>query len=454
MCATSLLIVVGLAITNADALAGNPAVEAAPAVLTLDSALKLVEENNVDLQVARERLGRAQILSSKAWAYVLPVLAANASITRNNTEIVFPLTLPGMPPQEIVIQKLYTQNASATLNWTLLSGRTVPLLQNAYTAVDVAELGYEQMMVTMRHATSLVYYGVLNADRQVDIRRRALALAQEHKRLADAQVSVGEATQVIALRSDVEVTTAEQALLQAENAASLSHLSLATLLGSVRDDGTYPAYVVARPPERAPVARGNDLIARAHTHRLDLKTRRLELTMAERSKFETWMQFLPALVATGSYRWSDAAGFSGEKTNWQAGLALQWQIFEGGSTFWQLQERQHDINTALLTLDKARQDITQQVLESQLNLGTAEASYRVAQRRAELARQSAVLVKAQYEVGAATQLDLLDANRTLADAETAEALGQLAVDMANMQLEQVLRVPLGTTAPSSADTGM
>ena len=65
--------------------------------------------------------------------------------------------------------------------------------------------------------------------------------------------------------------------------------------------------------------------------------------------------------------------------------------------------------------------------------------------------ESAALVEAQYQVGAATQLDLLDATRALADAETAEALGQLGLDMAHMQLEQVLRIPIG--APGSTGNG-
>ncbi|MEE8408035.1 MAG: TolC family protein [Myxococcota bacterium] len=433
-------------------------------VLTLDEAKQLARDNNVDIQIARERMLRASILSSKAWALLLPTISANTGITRFDKEIVLPFGLPEdlrplfqslgqpfPPPVNVTIQQQYQSNASARFAWVLLNGRSIPLIQNAYTSVEVAELSYDQAETALQFGTSLSYYAVLNAQEQAIIRRRALDMAREHMKLARAKVELGEATRVVSLRSEVEVAIAEQLVIQAENAARIARRGLATLIGKVDANGRSPNFRVTRPADGTAAPSGN-LVEQAVTERLDLKSRHLELEMAERSKTESWMKFLPQLISTGSYRWSDVEGFSGEHTNWQLGLALHWTLFEGGLTYWELQERGHDINTAALMIEKTRRDIAQQVHDTRVDLESSRANQVAATRRVDLARKTAELVQAQFEVGAATQLDLLDANRVQADAETADALAQLGVDLARLSLEQVLLIPPPGVAASAAAT--
>jgi outer membrane protein TolC len=437
----------------------------APAeLLSLADAKRLARENNLDIQIARERLAKASILSKKAWAVLLPTISANASIVRNNTAIEIPFGLPeelrpvfeglGQPfpdPQLVTIQELYQKNASVNFAWVLLNGRSVPLLQNAYSTVEVAELSYAQAESALQYGTALAYYNVMNAQQQTAIRRRALDVASEHLKLSRAKVEIGEATQVVALRSEVEVATDEQLLLQAAHAERIAKRALATLIGRVDAAGDFAPFRVEQPnAEPAPIP--DDLVETAYAERLDLKTQKLQLEIAERSKLESWMKFLPQLVGTGSYRWSDVQGFSGENTNWQLGLALRWTLFEGGLTYWELQERAHDVNAAALAVEKARQDIAQQVHEARLNLETAEANRAAARRRIDLAAKSAQLVRAQFEVGAATQLDVIDVNRALADAETADALAGLGVDLARLSLEQVLLSPTQSAPADAAST--
>lgn len=438
----------------------SPANSADGELLSLADAKRRALENNLDIQVARERLAKASILSKKAWAVLMPTISASASVLRNNKEVSIPFGLPeemrplfereglSFPaPQNVTIQELYQKNASVNFAWVLASGRSIPLLQNAYTTVDVAELSYAQAETALQYATALAYYNVLNTQEQASIRRRALDVVKEHLELSRVKVEIGEATQVVALRSEVEVATGEQLLLQAAHAERIAKRALATLIGRVDEAGNFARFRVARPAADEPTVAA-DLVQRAYDGRLDLKAQTLQLEIAERSRLESWMKFLPQLVGTGSYRWSDVQGFSGENTNWQLGLALQWSLFEGGLTFWELQERAHDINAAALSIEKTRQDIAQQVHDARLNLETAEANRVAAERRVDLAAKSAELVRAQYEVGAVTQLDVIDANRALADAQTAGALAHLGVDLARLSLEQVLLIP-ATGAPTT-----
>src|SRR5690606_5858398 len=126
----------------------------------------------------------------------------------------------------------------------------------------------------------------------------------------------------------------------------------------------------------------------------------------------------------------------------------------------ELQEREHDVQVAALAVEKNRQDIARQVREARLNYESAKADLVAAEKRAVLAERAAELLRAQYEVGMATQLELLDAERTLTDAQTGVVLAQLQVDVNQVSLERVTLVPPATGAVAGAalrtstDTGL
>lgn len=413
-------------------------------VLSFDEAQNLAVTQNLDIRMARERLAKSELLVNKAWALFLPVISASGSIYRNNREVAVPVS----PTDEAIFQRLFQKGATGSFNWSLLNGQAFPLFLNAKDTVKAADLTYKETEVALRFATAVAYYNLLNAERQRDIRQQALTLAKEHLRLSEAKLAVGEGTRVATLRSQVEIATAEQGVVQIQNVVAIATRALATLIGYVDDSGVMKSFSVVRPETKAVSPSG--LLELAYSDRLDLQRSTLELDIAERAKVAAWTKFLPSLVGNGVYRWTDAPGF-GPATSWQLGLSLQWTIFEGGLTFWEVREKSHDIAIAELTISRKRRDIANQVAEANDNLNAAETNLRAARHRAELARETASLVKAQFQVGAVTQLEVLDAARALEEAETAEALGQFALDLANLSLERVrYTTPDNTTSTTAA----
>ncbi|MEO0811634.1 MAG: TolC family protein, partial [Myxococcota bacterium] len=366
-------------------------------VLTLEAAQKLAVGENFDIRIARENLARSALLSKKAYSVVLPSVNANYNLIRNNQEI--ELTIPGAP-EPVTIQNLWQQNAALTFNWTVLNGRSLPLIMNAYDAVDQSVLQYDQQKESLTYGTALAYYNALTAQTTVEIRVRALEIASRNAELATAQAELGGATPVDQLRAEVDVAAAEQALVQAQISKELSDRSLAVLINRLDERGDIIAFRVVRPDE--PQVQEQDLLDRALAERFDLKLRELDLSIAERSVWETNTKFLPELVVSGAYNWSDVGGFAGNNTTWNVTFGVQWALFEGGVTFWERKERLYDVETAAIALEQQKIQIADGVKQSQLNLRNAESNFEAATRRAELARRSAELAQAQYEVGSTT----------------------------------------------------
>lgn len=406
-----------------------------PKLLTLDAALEETRRNNWDLHIARERLASASVLSKQAWSLFLPVLSAQYNYTVFNQEVVVPFN-----GQSIVIQQRTQQDASLNMDWILINGRSIPLFLNAGDQVDAARFNYAEFEAALMNATTIAYYNVLNADRQVKIRKRAFDVAKANFERAQARVEVGEATQLESLRAEAEMASTEQDWIQAQNSQRIIRYALAVILGRATDSGTYSTFEVER-PERAERTSGIDLFTLAMKERLDLKQRQLELRIAERSKIETWTKFLPELVATGNYRWNEVAGFQGNQVTWQAGLSARWTFFEGGIDYWELEQRSADIRAAQGELARTRQRIAQQIADARNDLESSVAALNASKRRLRSALRSAELATAQYELGAATQLDVLEANRSAADAAASEALAELAADVARINLRSLVTAP-------------
>ncbi|MEO1175239.1 MAG: TolC family protein, partial [Myxococcota bacterium] len=293
---------------------------------------------------------------------------------------------------------------------------------NAYDAVDQSVLQYEQQKETLVYAASLAYFNSLTASRTLEIRTRALEIAKRNAELAGAQAELGSASSVDTLRAEVAVATAEQDLIQAQIGKLLTDRSLAVLINRIDERGQLDPFQVQRPAPR--VLSETDLLDEALSQRLDLKIATLDLSIAERLVDESYTKFLPELVVTGGAFWNEVAGFTGVNTNWNVTLSAQWALFEGGQTYWELRERKYDLETAAIAIEQSKVRIADNVEQSRLNLANAQSNYEAALRRVDLARRSSELAQAQFEVGSSTQLEVLDANRSLADAEASEALGQ------------------------------
>ena len=409
--------------------------------ITLDDALTRARTNNLDIRIATERLEEGRLLSKKAWGVLLPSASAALTWTLNDKAIEIPFFVPNQPePVMVTLQQKTQLGANVRVNWPLLNGRSIPLLQNAYSQVEYGEVSFLLMTRAIQRATILSYYNVVAAQRQVEIATRNLESARHHETKAKERVALGQVPALESVRAESTVAAAEQSLVSGQGALRMTRLALAVIMGEGGDDQEPPTYEATLPPE--PEEAPPPDLESAHSQRLELRQSRLRLEMAERSVTETWMKFLPMVLATGTWMWSDTEGFSGRNTQWNLGLTLQWNFFEGGLTFWETFEREHQEKAAALEIEKTRQTVGRQVREAQVTLESSQARIAVAHKRVELAARAHEMIEAQYEAGLATQLDLLDAQRAQADAETAQNLAELELRMSKLELAHALGEPL------------
>jgi outer membrane protein TolC len=419
-----------LALAQAPAEDRNDPAAAAPAaaVLTLDEALRLAGERNLDLKAAAARLRQAQQATWKAWAGYLPSVTATGSYTRNEAEATIPagaFSFPGGGTSpEIVIIPQDQLAGQVEANQVLFSPALWFGIQAASRGTEVAELTTEGVRRDVLFGTAQAFYGVASLRRAVQVSERLLEIAQRQEKDARVRLQAGAIAKVGLLRAEIDRARAEQDLRRARNSYESARIGLANLLDRPVD------FEVADPPEPRLEADAARLEAEALRDRTDVRAARRALDSAHAAHRAQVGKYFPDLAAFGRWQIQNAAGFTGKEHQWAAGVAASWRILDGGLREAELREASARVDEAEASLAGAQSRTRAEVRQALLDLESARANAEKAREQRDLAAENQRLVDVSYRAGAATAVEQADATAQLRNAEigyTSEALGaQLA----------------------------
>lgn len=425
--------------------------DAAAPVISLEQMVSRASEvdGNLDIQVLRERFELANLNVSRAWTALLPTVQAAGGYTRNSVaaEIGFPdFSKPAQlitnPDGSVnVIPQVMRATILPLNQWAGQISVTQPLLvmpayfgiANAKTASELTE---EQTTFARNEiilGISQAYYGAVAARRLIEVSAAQLESAKEQERVAKARFDVGEIPKVGYLRAAVQRATFEQDLRRAQNAYVSTKIALAALVGI---EGPFS---VEAPPE-AEIPRGSrdELIRVALEERKDLKASRLAVEVAERAIKTAWWQFAPVVLATGQVNFTNFGGFTGNATTWTVGVSAILNIFDAGNTILDIRQAKIQARESTFNLENNARTVRQDVETALVNLESAQANLIKAQEQSRLAEESAQLVRAQFDAGAATYLDVVDANSSTFGARVLEVTEALNVQTAALRLQRAI----------------
>jgi outer membrane protein TolC len=457
---TAASMIAALALAQATAPASAPVPSQPPAVqlgtrypvLTLAQALKDARLQNLDIQQAEARLQQARQLSWKAWSFYLPQVTASGTYTRNN--IGAAISLPtgynvvdtgqlGPPPpqgtattfvtgtptgfQTAEIQTRDQLGAQAQVSQALLAPALWPAIANAYTAEKVVELNVENARREVLFGVAAAYYGAAGLKQAMEVTERQLVIAREHERDARVRYDAGTSPKVALLRAEIDRAQAEQDLKRAQNAFLQAKQALATALDRQPDFDV-------EPPPSPQVPKVEDPEQMALRDRPDVLAAQKSLVLAEGQRDAIYYQYAPSIGAFAWYRWTNVTGFTGSETAWALGLALTWNVFDGGLREAQLRENRARVVEADAARRASEARAVDEVRRSQLDLDSAFANREKAKEKVALARETNSLTEINYKAGAATYLETTDALESLRSAELGLVAESLNADLAALRL--------------------
>lgn len=377
-----------------------------PTPLTVNDALKIALERNLQIQIAKGDSSIAQITEDGSLAPLLPTLDINAGTTRGANNV-SQTTSSGL-----VIERngatFSNMNAAALLQWTLFDGLQMFATKSRieYEAKSLKE--QTRSRIATIAANVLTQYAALVAtNTQYRTVEKGLELAQKRLTLVEQRKAVGTAHGVDVSQAIVDKNTVQALLTRArtEQRNAMSGL-LSVMNYPVQDTVNVP--LIFDIPTVPPQAELLTVLAQQNP---DVVAAVFREQVAEQQAREAGSLYWPRLIAQGGYQYTNntaQAGFilENQTMGWNIGLALQYNIFNGFRD-----SRAHERalvakeQQRLQTLDAINLATTQLVQayrtleQGKELLALEQTSYDAAQKNAQVALE-------QYTLGMNTDLEV------------------------------------------------
>jgi outer membrane protein, multidrug efflux system len=443
--------------------------------LTLADALGLARSHNRDLRGARERIAIANAEVAQVRAALLPTVAVQGKYTHNYKEVDFDIGALAAPTfaiadairgtttnvaeaaaiqdaerqanaafastPTVVITKQEQLDGGITASVPLVAPSTYYALSAAHKNRDAIEATYQVNEANVLVSVAQAYFAAGGTDELVVARRDAVTVATETFDVAKARVAAELANQVESTRAETALVRAQQDLAEAENARAAAYRALATLIGT-KEAITVQA-VTELPAEPGAV---DALVGDARAHRPELTAEQATIAAATANVRASAWRWSPTLSAFGNAHVQNFTGFSGDKYEWAIGVQLDWLVFDGGVRDAQRHVAEAQRRAAEAQLELLDDSVTDEVANAHGSLETKRKGVGAAQRAVTLARETLRLIRAQYEAGAAKQLDVLQAQDVLVSAEVGLAQAHFDVELADLQLKRAAGAFPGSAA--------
>jgi outer membrane protein TolC len=173
---------------------------------------------------------------------------------------------------------------------------------------------------------------------------------------------------------------------------------------------------------------------RAEAQRLDLKAARARSVAAEHVARDTWVEWLPTVLATAQGYYNDPAVITSPETGWQVQFVLSLPIFEGFFRQGLQQERNVLADEGRVQVEGTLRQVRSDVRVAIEEVRREEEALAQARLAADRARSALQLVVESYRAGATNDLDVSTAQQQSRDADLSAVITEDAVRQARLDL--------------------
>lgn len=338
-------------------------------------------------------------------------------------------------------------NNSLTLSIPIYQGGRLKnqRLQSKY-ALDSAELTLEDTKQAIKLQTTQAYYEILRCRDMMKVREEEVNALQEHLNKSMIRYREGVVAKSDILASTVSLADAKQNYVTARGEYEKSLADLNNIIGLptetpllIRDETNYTTY---EPTEESCVEYALENRPDYFSAEYAIKQAEAAIKIAEAGR-------KPRVDASISKTAEGDKIFSSDTSrSWQAGLTLQWNIFDNGVTSASVNEMRAQLRKYQSVATQIADSIRLEVHNDYIDLRTAEeniATTKIAVARAE---EDYHLAQIRYTEGVGTNLEVIDAQEKLTQARTNYFSAFYSYYVAKASLEKAMGVPIDIDVPS------
>ena len=332
-------------------------------------------------------------------------------------------------------------------------GRISSSIRMAAEGAEAARAGLDEARSDVALEVKRAYYDAVLAARMEEIVGQSVALAEDHLDQVRLRLDAGRASELEALRAEVELENLRPLLIEARTGRDLAVLELKRLVNLPAE-----VQVTLTTELDATTSAGGQLAAfelpavevadRLLAQRAAVRAAESQVQVREEQVDVARSAYLPNLAFTGNFaRQAFPTQFSfpsgGEwRDDWTVGLAVQWPLFQGLRRSAEVEAAKAQVSESRLQLAQLQEGVRLEYRQAGSELERAQARIGAAARTAEQAARVYELTELRFEEGLATQLDVSDARLALQQARMNQVQAYHAAYTALAAAERALGLPL------------
>ena len=412
---------------------------------TLRQAVETAFQRNPDILRARQEIRRTKGIQIQVLSQAVPQLTAAAVFTRTDPELVnngrssggtgsaptptiapspTPVGTPGTTGGGSLTLSNNSYDLSFTASQLLYNGTVIPAIRGASAARDVS-------FFALRDTIDRVVATVREQFYQVILNKALIGVQEESVRLLESQLKdqqnrfeAGTVPRFNVLQAEVALANQQPALITARNNLRIAQIQLARTIGLDFDP---------RRGEKPPLECIGELSFQergiALTTAVELGKERRPLLKQQRANILNQVQqvsvalggFQPSISLNGGYEYRSNP-FSDRLRDVAEGYFIgatgSWAIFDGFLTVGKVKEARATLSQARITYDDAVRQVELEIQQAYSNLQQDRELYFSQAKNVDQAREALRLASARLGVGAGVQLDVLNAQLALTQAQS------------------------------------
>ncbi|MCX6175358.1 MAG: TolC family protein [Ignavibacteriales bacterium] len=403
--------------------------------LTLAESVRLAQENNKSILLARESILGAEAKMDESRSVYFPQLRLDANYTRLNTFSTFKFEIPGLPAEEFKLGTQNNYNAQVALNQSLFNwGRNgkmvemneIELLQAKHSAA------FTEREVT--YLTVQLYYQILMMSEAIKVINENLSLLEQRLSTMKKKYEAGETSSFDILSMEVQISSVNGEILNAETSLRKLKIQFNKIIGRSLDTFVQLqdslTYIKISMDEKM-------LFQEAFANRIELKQ------LQEREKQASLQKDISSTMNKPNvdlfFNWDLRNGYLPKvdifKGSWNAGLSFSLPLFDGFRTSSQVQQAEVSLKITQMQYDNTKDQIAIEIKNVLLDLQTKEKQIEIEQKKIELTKQSLATAEERYYRGLVSTLDLLDVQQSLQTAKLnyVQAVGYYIISKYSLQ---------------------
>ena len=305
----------------------------------------------------------------------------------------------------------------------------------------IADLAFNDTHRQLIFKVSSAYFRLLNAKGQRAAAEASLKNAQSIEENAQSRLNNGLATKPDQLEASAARAQADYDLQAAIGAEEIAHGALATAMGLPPET----AFQVQDIHELAtPTAMADSIdreIDHAFAQRPELMQEVARVRSAQGALKQGRSAYIPTIGFSGDgglargYGQQDLfPGHYAQGEYWNVGLEMKWTLFDGARREHEIAAAKAEKRAAEASIDALRDQIGQEVFAAYSNMKTALRQQQAAAALLDASTQSYEAARESYGYGIRSELDVISAQKTLAQAQSEDVLArtQLLLQVADL----------------------